>query len=474
VLDWESDETIFGTGWNTGKEMCEIYHVLPINKDGVYFFVGSGDLYRLKPKRSIFPVEAPEKAGTYMSAIEKDGVLLPITLTVEPAEVASVAIKAPERVGCGIPFDVELETLDKFGNHVNINGRVALKLEGSTSGVELINGKGKAILKAPDTLGRYKIKTNSAFGLGEAYIETTKEPIVELTNVSVNSDGMDISLRNSGGSEFQGEICANPNLYLLPGSLEETPPEMKSLCSYKSILSYSLNSTVLLPSGTIQQLSLPFKAEANRSYPPEVFPYIIVIRDNKSVVAYEMIPESSNEITSIEGLKDITDMKRTSVNEPLSFKSKGLVSVQLNDLPPLFFITYGAITIFPDEAGELEVIMDGESYTISVLEKEMPAIEKPPENEKPEKRSALPKVQSLKATSSGSTIKLSWRAVEKAHHYNVYRHLGDSLTKIADVNVPEYMMEGEPWTSYTFRISAVDKNGNEGELSDPAGIVPMP
>jgi hypothetical protein len=35
-------------------------------------------------------------------------------------------------------------------------------------------------------------------------------------------------------------------------------------------------------------------------------------------------------------------------------------------------------------------------------------------------------------------------------------------------------MKGELWKSYTFRVSAVNSEGNESELSDPVGIVVTP
>jgi hypothetical protein len=120
------------------------------------------------------------------------------------------------------------------------------------------------------------------------------------------------------------------------------------------------------------------------------------------------------------------------------------------------------------------VKMDDQSYTIRVIEGEekITETEAPVEREKP-----LPtKIESVEITSTSGTIKICWQPSreEGLDHYNIYRLRGDALIKLAEVDVPEYTMEGRLWSSYTFRISAVDETGNESELSDPVGIVVIP
>ncbi|WP_336247399.1 fibronectin type III domain-containing protein [Methanothrix soehngenii] len=75
---------------------------------------------------------------------------------------------------------------------------------------------------------------------------------------------------------------------------------------------------------------------------------------------------------------------------------------------------------------------------------------------------------------TSGNISLTWQASEDADHYNVYRLKGVSSEKLAEVKSPEYTMKGELWKSYTFRVSAVNSEGNESELSDPVGIVVTP
>ncbi len=83
-------------------------------------------------------------------------------------------------------------------------------------------------------------------------------------------------------------------------------------------------------------------------------------------------------------------------------------------------------------------------------------------------------IESVSILSAGGNINLTWQASEKADHYNVYRLKRNIPEKLAEVKNPEYTMKGELWESYTFCISAVNISGDEGELSDPVGIVVTP
>ena len=93
----------------------------------------------------------------------------------------------------------------------------------------------------------------------------------------------------------------------------------------------------------------------------------------------------------------------------------------------------------------------------------MKMMKDPPEN-----------VESVSVLLVSGNISLTWQPSDGADHYNVYRLKYGALEKLAEVKSPEYTMKGELWKSYTFRISAVNSEGNESELSDPVGIVITP
>ena len=91
-----------------------------------------------------------------------------------------------------------------------------------------------------------------------------------------------------------------------------------------------------------------------------------------------------------------------------------------------------------------------------------------------EKKDSIKEVQSVSVLSDSGNIRLTWQASEGVDHYNVYRLKDGAPEKLAEVKSPEYIKKGELWKSYTFRISAVNSEGNESELSDPVGIVVTP
>ncbi|HOT06709.1 MAG TPA: S8 family serine peptidase [Methanotrichaceae archaeon] len=93
----------------------------------------------------------------------------------------------------------------------------------------------------------------------------------------------------------------------------------------------------------------------------------------------------------------------------------------------------------------------------------------------PKETAELPeKVQSVSIKSTDGNISLSWPQSEGADRYNVYRLKYGNFEKAAEVNVTEYAMAAEFWKSYTFRVSAVSNEGDEGEPSDPVAIVVTP
>ncbi|HOT06712.1 MAG TPA: S8 family serine peptidase [Methanotrichaceae archaeon] len=96
-------------------------------------------------------------------------------------------------------------------------------------------------------------------------------------------------------------------------------------------------------------------------------------------------------------------------------------------------------------------------------------------SEKPRDITELPKkVQSVTINSTDCRIMLSWPPSYDAERYNVYRLRFGNFEKAAEVNVTEYAMAAEFWKSYTFRVSAISSEGDEGEPSDPVAIVVTP
>jgi len=87
------------------------------------------------------------------------------------------------------------------------------------------------------------------------------------------------------------------------------------------------------------------------------------------------------------------------------------------------------------------------------------------------------KIKSISVSTKNGYINLAWQPCTDAEYYSVYRlnySLDYTYTKLANVKNPEYSLKGEFWESRTFRVSAVNSEGNESELSDPVGIVVTP
>ena len=143
--------------------------------------------------------------------------------------------------------------------------------------------------------------------------------------------------------------------------------------------------------------------------------------------------------------------------------------IEIGNVPP------GAFSVIPDEVGEIKVndrdyVIEGENETLetgettpfvigtpSVIEKESPG-----------------RVESVSILSTDGNITIYWQPLVGSDHYNVYRLRGSTLKKLAEAESPEYTMKGELWSTYTFRISAVNGAGTEGVLSDPVGVVVTP
>ncbi|AEB69757.1 S8 family serine peptidase [Methanothrix soehngenii] len=115
--------------------------------------------------------------------------------------------------------------------------------------------------------------------------------------------------------------------------------------------------------------------------------------------------------------------------------------------------------------GNTSINSPGSAEAISEAKETMPS---------DEKKDSIKEVQSVSVLSDSGNIRLTWQASEGVDHYNVYRLKDGAPEKLAEVKSPEYIKKGELWKSYTFRISAVNSEGNESELSDPVGIVVTP
>jgi chitodextrinase len=78
------------------------------------------------------------------------------------------------------------------------------------------------------------------------------------------------------------------------------------------------------------------------------------------------------------------------------------------------------------------------------------------------------KPRNLEATADGPyAVDLDWRRVNSADFYYVYR----DGNRVAEPTRSEYRDEGlQPATTYVYRVSAVDDDGDEGDLSDPVQV----
>ena len=452
--------------------------MIPLSRDGTYILTDfEGDFYHMKNRyalNDVTPIEikAPEKAGTYLGIAERDGNLLshPLRLVVEPEVPSSLHMSSLDHIGCNVPFDVDFELCDAYGNQVAENTTATVELDGTVNNVQIVNGVGSVILNGPDVAGIYKIVSSCPYGSAEKEVEITDEAIVEIENVSFSSEGVLVNLKNNGGSNIELEVYTNPSTYM---GFDPDTITMVSAGFYQSMFSHgqymqkSGNIGLSIRSGEERDLLI--------STPEAVSfedPYIVVVTStNGDVVAYreinrpDTLPDEGGE------LKEMKDVKTAFVNKPVSFKAQGIISLQLNDHQPLFFVTQGAFFIYPDEVGELKVTMNNSSHTIVVVAEDDATLVG---EQKLVNTASIPKVESVSVSSKEGRISVVWNPVNGADRYNVYLFKYNRLELLNDVSDPEYSMDGELWTMYPFRIAAVDEVGNEGPLSDPVGIVAIP
>jgi len=477
MLDGEVDEVVFAELRIDHIDPCHM-DMIPIFRKGTYTLVDFvGEFYHMKDRYEVSGVtpvniEAPEEAGVYSGVAGKDGnhLPVPVKLVVEPGEPASLYMDSVDRIGCNISFDVNLKVYDTYGNEVAGDTTATVEFDKMTNNVEIINGASSTTLTAPDEAGRYRIRSNSPYGSVETDIEVTDEAIIEIGDIAFDAQAVSAKVMNEGGSCAELNVYTNPSSYLDfdPDIIPMAPPEFyRSMFSYAGYLPRSGNATLLIRGGEERKIAIP---APETLHPAE--PYIVVITSTSGdVITYKEINSYASFSADNERIRELENVETAFVNQPLLFKAEGLISVQLNDHQPLFFIAYGVFSIYPDEVGELKVKMDDKNYLIVVVagEREM-AVEEPESLEsEPAKKIGLVSVHS-----ADGNINLSWKAMDGADHYNVYRLKSNRLMLLVEVEDPQYTMAGELWNSYTFRISAIDEAGNEGQLSNPVGEVVTP
>jgi subtilisin family serine protease len=477
MFDGDVDEVVFA---ESRFDIINPFYtdIIPISRNGTYILVDFvGEFYHMTDRYElndslITEIEAHEKAGVYSGIAEKDGNLLPvrINLVVEHGEPASLHMSSVDRIGCNLPFDVNFKVYDAYGNVVADNTTATVEFDNTTNSVRIVNGVGLITLTAPAKTGAYRIKLNSTYGFAEKVFEVTDEAIIEIGEITIGDKEVALTMTNSGGSCIELDVYANPSIHLDfdPDMLPMAPSGMyQSMFSHSRYLSRSGNSTFSICGGEERDIVIATSDAVSFGEP-----YIIVATSAAGdVITYEEINNSPSLPAENEEIRELKDTEIAFANQPLSFKVEGLISVQLNEHQPLFFVTHGAFSIYPDEVGELGVTTDVGDYMIAVVAIDGKVSDGVPA---PLKNDAANKVGPIVINSTDGNICISWMPIRGADHYNVYQIESNRLKLLEVVEDPEYSMEGDLWNSYTFRVSSVDEAGNEGLLSDPVGSVAIP
>ncbi|OPX79937.1 MAG: Pyrolysin precursor [Methanosaeta sp. PtaB.Bin039] len=475
LFDGDIDEAVFAESRN---DIVAPSHedTIMISDNGTYIlidFVGEfyhmKDLYRICDDAPI-EIKAPEKAGRYYGILEKNGKHLPVLqeMVVEPGEPVSISVYSLDRIGCNVSFDVSLKIFDSFGNLASGDTEAIVEFNEISQRVKVIKGIGSIRLTAPGETGQYMIRCKGQYGSAEKAIEITDEAIIEIVDIDLSDQDISFKIINIGGSELDLNIYANPSKHLdfNPDAQPMAPVKMyQSMFSYSKILLRAINTSMNMSGGQEREIVFP------RTLSHEE-PYIVVIAntagdviDHKEINSPDPLPVKDG------GIEELKDNETAIVNQPLSFKAEGLVSVQMNDHQPLFFITHGAFSFYPDETGQLKVDMDERDYEIEVVAENPKA---PAKITRALEIKPPSKVQSISINATNGNISLVWPPVVRADRYHVYQLERDILKQVGEVEDPRYSMDGELWSSYTFRISAVTETGIEGQLSDPVGSVVIP
>ena len=237
---------------------------------------------------------------------------------------------------------------------------------------------------------------------------------------------------------------------------------------------FSAQASVTLTGNEEKEIFLPIPRLKEIGEKALGLPYIVAVTDAsfKIITHHENFPFSSRLYrVDIEpkDVKKLDDIQTIPAGMPLLFKAENLVVLRLNEEQPLFFkpVLRDVMSIKPDEGGKLEVRVNDQVSLIQVKEAPKSKIERKDET-------PPGKISELTARSHDYVITINWQAAgdDDVDHYNVYRLKGTRWVKLKEVKMTEYIMEDtKAWNSYTFRIAAVDRAGNEGKASDPCGIV---
>jgi subtilisin family serine protease len=372
--DWDTDEIVFAE-----RRVGYITHlytdIIPIPRNGTYFFMVNleGKLYHMTEKYVASPssqitIQAPKEAGTYLGLCAVNGkvVPVPVILEVEPLEPAQIELKAPEIIGCNLPFELEIRICDRYGNLVEINTSVTVILENRTEEIEIVNGTGSVTLNAPETEGEHAIRVEGNFDAEEIYIKATQKPLIDL-----DSTLNDVVLRNKGGAGIELNLYINPSGFdsVNPVSLKEYTPtyhrkshlgpgeeEHFDLTGYQA--EYYKQKQSVHPSDPIWKI---------------LSSSMTTVTDNHSdILLYEGQVSTYGFGCSfggpgIEELKKIEQIKSVYSDEPITFEAYGVISIQHNESQPLFFVTNGDFSVIPGTPGKLTVRMENETHIVEVL-----------------------------------------------------------------------------------------------------------
>ncbi len=482
-LDPKEDEVVFR---EVGGRTIDpgIGDVVPVPYDGRYFVADFvGDLFQFQGRwvkdGSSISVAAPKVPGAYLGIAEKGGLILPVRVTLNVAPGDAVAIEAVlgGRVIRGRPFDLKLRTVDANGNAVKADAEAKVVFGKTAKAVKIANGEGVVTLAAPKKEGRYQLQVEARLKAAATAIEVVRGAAVEITSIVVDGTGLKVRLLNTGSAAIRADVHANPCSYLLP-ELTERPElgeqGMFYAGGYKNgYLPYSAAGAAELAAGEERETVLAVPKLKDMGDQAAKVPYIVVVTDpSGNAISYAESVPFRPEIPGLEPVarraKSPEAVEKASVGEAVSFLAEGLVTFQLGKLPPLYFLPAiaGAVAIVPDESGALEIRTGGKTRVLDVAARAVADGDKTPPA-RPE-RTAI--------AWDGRQVIVTWAPPADADvdHYNVYRIGGMGVMKAGEVKVAEYRMDGQLWGSYNFRITAVDKAGNESKPCDPVGIVTTP
>jgi len=224
TLDWDEDEVVFA---DLGRTQVEPTYtdVISIIRDGTYFLRGYGiAFYHLKEQYELnsdnaTEIRAPEKAGTYLGLAVKNGVAIPvpITLKVMAKDPASIDFVVPERTKPNSSFEAKLEVIDSYGNLVDVDSVAEVEFLSKSNSLEIMVGEGFINLTAPEEPGMYKIKAECKYGSIEKEVQITTEAIDIDDKSAEGSDDLNSSLSMGSPSQADSTAAANTlNEVLLP------------------------------------------------------------------------------------------------------------------------------------------------------------------------------------------------------------------------------------------------------------------